>query len=110
MSSTIGSTADGAVSSRPPWWMFVLASALILNRAPRTYWLTTAGATLLSARSVQLATLVLALIVAFRRPVDRSARVGAWVLGTLAVYSIVWPYQIAATWRALPAVLGLALW
>src|SRR5947207_15541329 len=29
MSSTIGSTADGAVRSRPPWWMFVLAAAFI---------------------------------------------------------------------------------
>jgi len=86
------------------------AIVLVLNRAPWTYWLTTAGATLLSARGVQLATLALALIVAFRRPVDRSARVGAWVLATLAVYSIVWPYQIAATWRALPAILGLAFW
>jgi serine/threonine-protein kinase len=83
---------------------------LPVNRAPRSYWLTTAGATLLSARGVQLATLALALVVAFRRPFDRSARIGAWALATLAVYSIVWPYQIAATWRALPAVLGLALW
>src|SRR5437867_370771 len=152
MSSTIGSTADGAVPSRPPWWMFVLAAAfisyfglllhsdltrpeaagfvleihesqmvvravapasraardglavgdrvlsvnahpitsrldwlavemnlrvgepvrlevarsggfqtiaLVLNRAPLNYWLTTAGATLLSARGIQLATLAL---------------------------------------------------
>jgi hypothetical protein len=83
---------------------------LVLNRAASSYWLTTAGATLLCARSVQLATLGLALVVAFRRPSDRSARVGAWVLATLAVFSIVWPYQMAATWRALPTVAGLALW
>src|SRR2546425_1729702 len=200
---TIGSTADGAVSSRPPWWMLVLAAAfigyftlllhsdltrpepsgivsaidasemivravasgsraaraglaagdrvlsanghpirsrldwlavemnqrssqplrlevdrlaapqtvvLVLSRAPSNYWITTAGATLLCARSVQLATLVLALVLAFRRPSDRSARMGAWVLATLAVFSIVWPYQIAARWRALPTIIGLALW
>src|SRR5437899_8333690 len=29
MFPTIGSTADGAVSSRPPWWMLVLAAAFI---------------------------------------------------------------------------------
>src|SRR5438552_10074368 len=203
MSPTIGSTAEGAVSSHPPWWMLVLAAAfvgyfalllhsdltrrepsgfvftihesamivravapgssaaraglaagdrvltadgrpirsrldwlavemnlrvidplrlevdrsgshrtviLVLNRAPSSYWITTAGATLLCARSVQLATLGLALVVAFRRPSDRSARVGAWVLATLAVFSIVWPYQMAARWHALPTIIGLALW
>jgi eukaryotic-like serine/threonine-protein kinase len=81
-----------------------------LNRAPRRYWATPAGATLVSVRGVQLITLVLALVVAFKRPFDRSARVGAWVLATLAVYSIAFPYQVAATWRALPAVIGIALW
>jgi tRNA A-37 threonylcarbamoyl transferase component Bud32 len=84
--------------------------SVVLSRAPWSYWRTTAGATLLTARSVQLITLVLALVVALKRPFDLSARVGAWVLATLAVYSIVLPYQIAATWRALPAVVGLALW
>ena len=83
---------------------------LVLSRAPSSYWITTAGATLLCARSVQLATLVLALVLAFRRPSDRSARMGAWVLATLAVFSIVWPYQVAARWRALPTIIGLALW
>jgi eukaryotic-like serine/threonine-protein kinase len=83
---------------------------LLPGRAPWSYWATTAGATLLGARSLQLVTLVLALVVAFRRPFDRSARIGAWLLATLAVYSIVWPYQIAAIWRALPAIVGLALW
>lgn len=84
--------------------------SLVLSRAPWSYWTTAAGATLLSARSVQLVTLALALVVAFKRPFDVSARVGAWALATLAVYSIVLPYQIAATWRALPGIVGLALW
>jgi hypothetical protein len=83
---------------------------MVPSRAPRSFWTTTAGVTLLSARGVQLVTLVLAVVVALRRPFDPAARVGAWVLATIAVYSIVWPYQIAATWRALPAVVGLALW
>src|SRR5947207_15944690 len=29
MSPTIGSTAEGAVSSHPPWWMLVLAGAFV---------------------------------------------------------------------------------
>jgi tRNA A-37 threonylcarbamoyl transferase component Bud32 len=84
--------------------------SLVLSRAPWSYWTTAAGATLLSARSVQLVTLALALLVLFKRPFDLSARVGAWVLATLAVYSIVLPYQIAAIWRSLPALVGFALW
>lgn len=84
--------------------------AIVLGRAPRVFWTTTAGATLLVARSVQIVTLILAVVVAFKRPFDLSARVGAWLLATLGVYSIEWPYQIAAAWRALPMVAGLVLW
>ena len=83
---------------------------LILDRASRNYWATTAGVTLLSVRVVQLVTLALALVIAFRRPSDSLALVGSWLLASLAIYSIVWPYQIAAIWRGLPAVAGFALW
>ena len=69
-----------------------------------------AGATVVVARIVQAITLALAILVAFRRPRDRAAQVGAWVLATLAVYSLVLPYEIAATWRALPAPIGWAMW
>ena len=80
---------------------------------PRTaarYWATGPGATLLIARVVQLVALLLALIVAFKRPFDANARVGAWTLATIGVYSITWQYQLAANWRALPTPLGLVLW
>jgi serine/threonine-protein kinase len=87
-----------------------LSVNLALARAPRTFWLTTVGGTLLVVRGVQLITLLVAFLVALKRPFDRSARLGALVLATLAVYSFVLPYQITATWRALPTVLGLALW
>src|SRR5438552_12852418 len=43
-------------------------------------------------------------------PADGPTRIGAWVLATLAVYSVVWPYHIAAAWRALPAPVGGLLW
>jgi hypothetical protein len=83
---------------------------LVLNRVPWTYWLTAAGATLLIGRLVQLVTLALAIVIVFRRPFDPAARVGAWALGSVAAYSIVWPYQLAAHWRDLPAVVGFVLW
>ena len=85
-------------------------ASLILGRASRNFWTTTAGATLLVARGAQLITLMLAFAVAYKRPYELSARIGSWVLSTLAVYSIALPYQIAATWRALPGFVGLALW
>jgi tRNA A-37 threonylcarbamoyl transferase component Bud32 len=83
---------------------------IALGRASRRFWLTPAGGTLLVARAAQLVTLVLALVVAFKRPFDRAAQMGAWVLATIATYSIVLPYGIAATWRALPLAVGLPLW
>jgi hypothetical protein len=83
---------------------------LVLPRAGWSYWATAPGGTLMTARAVQLVTLMLALLVAFQRPFDPAARVGAWALATLSVYSLVWPSQIAATWRTLPTPVGVALW
>lgn len=56
-----------------------------------------------------LTALVLSLVIAFRRPYDPLARMGAWLLGTAAVafgFADGW----AATWRHLPGWLGLLLW
>jgi hypothetical protein len=83
---------------------------LVLPRVHQSYWATPSGATLVAARSVQVVTLALALLVAAQRPRDPAARVGAWALATLSVYSLVWPSQIAAIWRELPAPVGAALW
>lgn len=52
----------------------------------------------------------LEIVVATKRPFAPSALVGAWTLSTIAVFSIDLPDHIAATWRSLPAVVGLALW
>jgi PDZ domain-containing protein len=87
-----------------------LTAVLILSRVPAGFWATSAGITLLAARAVQLVTQVLAFVVILEKPFDPPARAGGWLLGTLAVYSIVLPYQIAATWRALPAAAGAVLW
>jgi hypothetical protein len=83
--------------------------ALVLPRASWRYWATAPGGTLLAARSVQIITLALALLVVVQRPRNPAARVGAWALATVSVYSLVWPSQIAALWRELPAPVGAAL-
>jgi serine/threonine protein kinase len=56
-----------------------------------------------------LISLVLGLLVAFRRPHDPVARMGAWGLVTAAC-AFGYPDGWAATWRHLPAVLSLFLW
>ena len=86
------------------------ALSLVPVQTTWRYWVTGPGITLMIARLVQLITLGLALVVAFRRPSDPAARVGAWTLATMAVYSITWEYQLAADWRALPFPIGLILW
>src|SRR5438067_1576494 len=83
---------------------------LPLSRTPAGFWMTAAGATLLVPRGVQFIALALVFVVAFKRPFDVPARVGGWLLATFAVFSINPPYQIAATWRALPVLVGMPLW
>ena len=56
-----------------------------------------------------LTSLILGLVVAFRRPYDPLARIGAWVLATAAVVFGL-PDGWAVTWRHLPGWLGLLLW
>ena len=51
---------------------------------------------------MQLVTLGFAIFVVFRRPHDPAARIGAWLLGSLAVISMVLPYRIADVCRSLP--------
>jgi eukaryotic-like serine/threonine-protein kinase len=83
---------------------------LLLTRASTDFWISRTGATLVVARIVQLITLALAFVVAFKRPFDLAARIGGWLLAAFAVFSIVLPYQMAAVWRALPLMIGMVLW
>lgn len=66
---------------------------------------TAIGPVLLAVRAIQLCTLGIALLVAFARPRDPTALIGALVLGTLAVFSVLLPFRVASVWRALPHVL-----
>ncbi len=56
-------------------------------------------------------TLLLAFLVAFRRPFDPLARIGAWCLSSLTVIVSIGPsLGWAADWRSLPLPLGVLLW
>jgi tRNA A-37 threonylcarbamoyl transferase component Bud32 len=57
-----------------------------------------------------LLTLVLAFVIAFRRPNDLVARIGAWFLATAAIFMFPPVPGIATAWRHLPAPLGALLW
>jgi eukaryotic-like serine/threonine-protein kinase len=57
-----------------------------------------------------LLTLGIAFVVAFRRPHDLVARIGAWFLATAAMFMFPPVPGIAAAWRHLPAPLGALLW
>jgi tRNA A-37 threonylcarbamoyl transferase component Bud32 len=57
-----------------------------------------------------LLTLVIAFVVAFRRPHDLVARIGAWFLATAAIFMFPTVPGIAPAWRHLPAPLGALVW
>jgi phosphoserine phosphatase RsbU/P len=83
---------------------------LSLQRTSWQDWISTEGMLLRAVRGAQFITLIFALIIAFSRPYDRIARVGAWFLATLATLSFLLPYGMAVTWRQLPLLLGGLLW
>jgi hypothetical protein len=80
-----------------------------IGRESARFWRTSAGLVLLTVRLTQLLTLTIALLVAFKRPYDGLARLGAWLLASGSVFSLTFPYRVAAVWRDLgPA--GWLLW
>jgi serine/threonine-protein kinase len=74
------------------------------------YWLGRQGAELLLTRLVQLVSLSLGLFVVFRRPRDFGARIGGWLLATLGVFCLDFPYRLFDVWRELPRAAGVVLW
>lgn len=74
------------------------------------FWSTRPGATLATMRAIQGVMLALGFVIAWKQPGDFAALMGAWLLATLAVYSISLPTRLPAVWRDLPAPLELALW
>jgi hypothetical protein len=86
------------------------SSALTVSRADLSFWRTRAGLVLGVMRGVQLAMLVLALVIAWKQPLDFGASVGAWLLASLAVYCVVLPARLPQVWRELPMVVEMGLW
>jgi eukaryotic-like serine/threonine-protein kinase len=62
------------------------------------------------AAALQVFTLFLGLLIAFRRPSDQLARLGAWCLGSTALALSAPQMGWAADWRRLPVPLGILLW
>ena len=61
-------------------------------------------------RIVQLSLLLIACVIAFSRPHDFIARLGALYLAGASVTWVEAPYGFAATWRHLPPLVGGLLW
>ena len=81
-----------------------------VNRAARSYFWHRQGAELLLTRLVQLVSLLLGLLVVFRRPFDAAARLGGWTLASIGVLCITFPTGVFAVWGSLPLPVGLPLW
>jgi len=84
--------------------------ALLLPRAPWSYWRSRQGWMLLIARVVQLTSLALAVVVVIRGRGDATTYVGAWALATFSAFSVVPPYRLPAVWGGLPWPVGALLW
>ncbi len=87
-----------------------LDTTLLLAPAGAGYWLRPEGLMLAGVRAVQGVTLAAALLVWWRRSFDRVGRLGGWLLATIAVFTVVPPYRLAAVWSDLPLPLALVLW
>jgi eukaryotic-like serine/threonine-protein kinase len=82
---------------------------LVPQSADPRYWLHREGAALVTVRAVQLVTLVLACFLLFKRPRDRHAILGAWLLASVGIFSVTLPYGFSRLWLALPSPVGVAL-
>jgi eukaryotic-like serine/threonine-protein kinase len=87
-----------------------LEITLSLGRNPWKDFDTTQWATFLGLRSSQLVLLILALVIAFSRPQDFVARMGALFLAGIGTGWPEVPYGLAVTWRHLPPLVGGFLW
>jgi hypothetical protein len=87
-----------------------IEASIEIRRESWRYFGTRPGFALLAVRAVQLLTLAVALLIAFKRPRDPSALAGAWLLATLAVTSVALPNRFASAWRNLPLGASAILW
>ena len=81
----------------------------VVTPGGRDYWLRREGIDLLVTRLVQFISLLIGVLVVFRKPFDTGARLGGWLLATFGVFCIALPYRIADVWRELHWA-GAVLW
>ncbi|HWB29439.1 MAG TPA: protein kinase [Vicinamibacterales bacterium] len=84
--------------------------AVTAERAAPGTWHTRDQLVLLSLRAMLLVTLALGVLIAWQRPRDPVALLGALLLAASGVFSVSLPYRIAAVWRGLPIAIGAPLW
>jgi hypothetical protein len=87
-----------------------VATELTLHWGQWADWRAEGGGLLLAVRATQAVSLVLAFVLAVKRPAQATARRAVWLLATLGIFSIVLPSRFADAWRAIPAPFGLLLW
>jgi hypothetical protein len=88
----------------------VVSAAVTPELASWLSWRSQHGPALLVVRSMQLVTLLVALLVAMKRPRDPTALVGSAFLATIGVFSVTLPSRFAALWHALPLLASGLLW
>jgi len=88
-----------------------LQSTLVLRRQqPFQNWRTTSQQRSPAFRGSQFLILLLAFVIAFNKPHDAVARIGAWFLAALAIFNPAPPFGLTALWRHLPWPIGALLW
>jgi hypothetical protein len=101
-------TRANAEAGRPERWEIARQGRRLqlTLRWQRNVWYESSGVIYLC---VVTGTFLLSLLIAFRRPDDLVARIGAWLIATAAI-GFGAPSGWAATWRHLPAAAGVLLW
>jgi sigma-B regulation protein RsbU (phosphoserine phosphatase) len=87
-----------------------LHMAVTAERAAPGTWHTRDQLVLVSLRAMLFVTLALGIAIAWQRPRDPVALLGALLLTASGVFSVSLPYRIAAVWRDLPIAIGASLW
>ena len=87
-----------------------IAADLTLGWGRWADWRAEGGGLLLAVRATQAVSLLLAFVLAVKRPAQATARRAVWLLATLGIFSIVLPSRFADVWRAIPPPFNLLLW
>ena len=87
-----------------------IQAVIVLGPGAANRWRSQEGIVLLVLRGVFFVTLALAIFIAFRRPYDVVARLGAWLLASVAVFSVAFQYRFAVVWRDVPPPADMLFW